>query len=775
MSDDSQGYDIATVRRLLMKSFSPEELIAFCTDRPALREVVAEFGPGMGLNEMVAKVLGYCSRRRVWDELMAGVRHEREAVYAEFERELYMPGASPSITTAPVISTPFNLPSDLADFTGREAEAAELRHLLDRNGVVIVTGMGGIGKMALAVHVARGLAAEGRFKDAQLFINLKGTDPQPLEPAAALRALLAAVAGPDPHRPADAEALAELWRATMQNKDAVLLLATAVNAAQVRLLPPGGPSYAVIVTSRQRFTLPGAGLIDLERLAAGEARALLQTLVPRLDDAGADEITRLCGGLPLALRIAGNYLALNDDCSVAEYARRLADVSRLRDPDDPHLDVMAEIALSVNQLSEEARRAWALLGLFPAPFGSAAAAALWGTGEEAALDQLRGLRNRSLVSYDGKANRYDQQNLLRLAARREMDAPSLAEADRDASAARERLARYYLAVVQAASEKQRYLTLDADWPHLRAALEYAAGGDVSLLSNLVYALGDYWSARGMVREWAGWCRQASEACAAAGRRQDEGSHLGNLGDAYLELGETRQAVGYLEQALAISRETGDRRGEGNHLGSLGVAHYRLGKMPEAIGYSERALAIAREIGDRQGEGFHLGRLGMAHLAKDEVQQAIDYSEQALAIAKEIGDRRNESNQLSTLGDAYLARKEAQRAIGYYEQALAIDREIGDRWGEGVDLGTLGSAHLEAREAEQAIGYFEQALAISREIGDRRNEGINLAHLGQAYKSQDNPARAQELWLEALRILEEIEDPWAAWVRTWLAKDTDAHG
>jgi tetratricopeptide (TPR) repeat protein len=736
MSDDSQGYDIATVRRLLLKSFSPEELIAFCTDRPALREVVAEFGPGMGLNEMVAKVLGYCSRRRVWDELMAGVRHEREAVYAEFERELYMPGASPSITTAPVISTPFNLPSDLPDFAGREAEVAELRHLLDKGGLVIITGMGGIGKMTLAVHVARGLAAEGRFKDAQLFINLKGTDPQPLEPAAALRALLAAVAGPDPRRPADAEALAGLWRATMQNKDAVLLLATAVNAAQVRLLSPGGPSYAVMVTSRQRFTLPGAELIDLERLPAEEARTLLQTLAPRLDDAGADEITRLCGGLPLALRIAGNYLALNDDCSVGEYAERLADVSRLRDPDDPHLDVMAEITLSVNQLSEEARRAWALLGLFPAPFDAAAAAALWGTEEVAALDQLRGLRNRSLVSYDGKANRYDQQNLLRLAARREMEALSLAEAGKEAFIARERLARHYLGVARVAVEAQRYPALDADWPHLRVALEYAAGRNVGLLSDLVYALNGYWSVRAMARDRATWCQRAAEACAAAGRRRDEGNHLGDLGNAYADLGEAQRTIGYYQQALTIHREVGDQQGEGADLGSLGLAYAALGEPQRAIDYYEQALAIDRKVENRQGEGNHLGGLGLAYADLGEAQQAISYCEQALTITKEIHDRRGEGNDLCTLGNAYTKLREVQRAISYYERALAIHREIGDRRGEGTDLGKLGLSY--------------------KELGE-------MAH-------------AREVWAEALRIFEEIEAPQAEWVRGLLAEhDTDSNG
>ncbi len=68
-------------------------------------------------------------------------------------------------SAAPIITTPFNLPPDLGDFTGREAEVAAVREqLLVEGAINITSGMGGIGKTALAVHVAHGLAGEGRFR-----------------------------------------------------------------------------------------------------------------------------------------------------------------------------------------------------------------------------------------------------------------------------------------------------------------------------------------------------------------------------------------------------------------------------------------------------------------------------------------------------------------------------------------------------------------------------------------------------------------------------------
>jgi tetratricopeptide (TPR) repeat protein len=684
-------------------------------------------------------------------------------------------------TTAPVITTPFNLPADLPDFTGRDKEIGQVRQQLSQEAVVTITGihgMGGIGKTALALHVAHQLAAQGRFSDAQLYIDLKGTDPEPLDPAAALTSLLTALTGPDPQRPADLDALTALWRAAIHNKDALLLFDNAASAAQVRPLLPGCPTCAVLVTSRQRFTLPGAGLLDLHRMLPDDARALLKELAPRLDDAGAGQIAKLCGCLPLALRIAGNYLALNDDQTLEAYAGLLDSerdrLSHLRAPDDPDLDVEAAIALSVAQLDEETRRAWALLALFPAPFDAPAAAALWGTGtdEGQPLDpeptqaRLQVLRNRSLLSYAQDTNRYHQHDLLRLAAAREP------EPVKDRDAARERLARHYLSVARAVRDSQRYLDLDPDWPHLRAALAHAGreeAPEVGLLSDLVYALADYFDARGMARDKVAWSRRAYEACAAASRRRDEAAHLVHLGIAYYILGDARQAIDYYKQALDIQRDIGERRHEGDTLGNLGLAYADLGETRQAIEYHEAALAISKEIGDRGGEGNRLGNLGGAYAALGETRQAIEYYEAALAIAKEIGDRRGEGNHLGNLGNAYADLGETRQAIEYHEAALAIAQEIGDRRGEGNHLGNLGSAYAALGETRQAVEYHEAALVISKEIGDRRGEGADLGNLGLAYAALGEPDRARDLWTQALEIFEAIEDPNADRVRGWLAE------
>jgi tetratricopeptide (TPR) repeat protein len=787
---------------------------------------------------------------------------------------------------APSIYRAFNLPADLPDFTGREAEIARLRRQLLRvprgrdtgvgredrrqtgsgtlpGAIVSIAGMGGVGKTSLALHVAHALAGEGAFPDAQLYINLKGTDADPLDPAAALYALLTALVGPDsardilgsardilgsardilgsardagspgreaggtvpdgpgPARSEDLEALTHLWRAALHGKAALLVLDNAANAAQVRPLLPAGSACAVLITSRQRFSLPGADLLDLGRLRPDEACRMLQTLAPHLSEEEAQVIAERCAGLPLALRIAGNYLALNDDFTASAYAAQLADerarLRHLRDPDDPDLDVAATLSLSVAQLDADTRWAWSLLSLFAAPFDHRAAAALWGDGpattdpegqaqphlpvndsagswqplaEATALERLRTLRNRSLVTFDTEARRYNLHDLLRLAARRELDADQ-------SGPARARLARHFLSIAHAAEQSQRFPEMDPDWPHLQAALEYAAEDDVGLLSELALTLDEYWSARGLARERATWARRAANACSAAGRHVEEGVHLGHLGQAYADLGNPRRAIEYYGKALVTSRSAGDRRGEGRHrlhlgqayadlgdarraiheyeqalatatemedaraegriLGGLGNAHADLGEVQEAIGYQQRALEAAQALGDRRSEAMHLDSLGRAQAALGDMQQAIACHREALTILRAVGDRRGEGNALDNLGRAYASQGQIARAIDYYEQALEIARRISDQRAEGAELGNLGNAYADLGDTPRAIRYYEQALAIARDTGDRRHEGIWLGNLGRALVELGDISPAMEAFQQAMNIAREIGD------------------
>ncbi|MEM8810317.1 MAG: ATP-binding protein, partial [Cyanobacteria bacterium P01_G01_bin.38] len=141
------------------------------------------------------------------------------------------------------------LPPDISDFTGRDEEIERLHQSLkpaaEKTAVVIsaVAGMAGVGKSALAVHVVHQLAPQ--FPDAQLYVNLRGADEQPLAATDVLAGWLRSFGWDDATMPPDLEGRIRAYRSGLANKRALILLDNAQDAAQVRPLLPGSATCAV--------------------------------------------------------------------------------------------------------------------------------------------------------------------------------------------------------------------------------------------------------------------------------------------------------------------------------------------------------------------------------------------------------------------------------------------------------------------------------------------------------------------------------------------------
>ena len=599
---------------------------------------------------------------------------------------------------APSVAAVRSIPAPPRDFTGRADDLRTLLAAFERGATITgVRGLGGIGKTALAYKLAESLAS--RYPDGNVFIPLYGVRPQPVAPDDAMKTVLRAVLGEEARLPEGGDALGNRYRSALHGKRLLLLFDDAKDRAHVEpLLPPA--SCGVLITSRQKFALPGLQPRDLDALPPEDARALLLAICPRIG-ALADELARVCGCLPLALRAAGSALAERIDLSPAAYRRRLEQAQARLSLID------ASLSLSYELLPPEQQARWALLAVFPADFDAAAAAAVWNMDADAAQDALSDLVKWSVVDFsispsqEGKpapdlgesevgGGRYRLHDLARLCAAARMET-----AARDAAELCH--AKHYQQVLQFANDLylqgndafQRGLQLfDKEWLNIQQGQRWATANvskntEIAELCSNFAGTGSILHLRLHPRQYVEWLQAALDAARQSKNRQAEGAHLVNFGLAYSDLGEPRRAIEYYEQGLLLLREIVDRRGEATTLMNIGNALRDLGETNKSVEHHEQALPIFREIGDRRGEGNTLGNLGLAYADLGEPRRAIEYYEQCLLLHREIGDRRGEGNALWNMSLDLNELGERAQAIQLASAALAIYAQIEDPNAEKV--------------------------------------------------------------------------------------------
>jgi tetratricopeptide (TPR) repeat protein len=655
-----------------------------------------------------------------------------------------------------VLNALHQLPSPPRDFTGRKEELDELMRALEQGGVTIsgLQGLGGVGKTTLALKLAQQLTP--RYPDAQFFLDLKGTSKIPLSPTDAMAHVIRAYQ-PTAKLPESEVELSALYRSVLYNQRALLLMDNAADARQVEpLIPP--ESCMMLVTSRNHFSMAGLFSKSLDTLSAEDAQKLLLKITPRIGEQ-ANALAKLCGYLPLALRLAASALAERVDLGVADYVRRLTNAQqRLRLID-------ASISLSYELLGPEMQGRWRVLSVFPETFDLAAAAAVWEIDTDAAQDTLSRLVVYSVVEWNPAIARYRLHDLTRLFADARLN-------DAEKKKARLLHAAYYLGIMRMSDNlfinggenlKTGIALFELEWHNIQMGQSWAQASSAdniksaSLTSEYPIAGTYLLDLRLHPRERIGWLQAAFRATRKLKDRGAEGKHLNSLGVAYQDMGEVQRAIEFYERALNTAREVGDQLTEGSALGNMASAHEALGEIRQAISFNEERLALARKAGHRRGEGYALGSLGITYDELGESQRSIEYLNQALVIFRELGDLRSESISLGSLGNVYHELGEIDRSIESFEQALKISREIGDRRVEEQALASLGIGYTELEEYERAIDFYQQALTIAHELSDRRSEGAILGNLGLVYASQDDFHKAVEFYKQQIAIAREIGD------------------
>jgi DNA-binding SARP family transcriptional activator/Tfp pilus assembly protein PilF len=657
----------------------------------------------------------------------------------------------------PARLVPRQLPAPPRAFSGRTEELTRLDGLLSTinegpQGVVIaaISGSPGVGKTALALHWAHQVA--GRFQDGQLYVNLRGFDPERhvMNPAEAVRGFLDALDVLPQRLPSSLDGQVALYRSLVADRRMLVVLDNARDAEQVRPLLPGAPGCLVLVTSRNRLIglLAGEGAFPLVLglLSADEAGELLARHVGAdriaAEPDAVDEIIARCSALPLALSIVSARAATRSGFALATLARELQDAHNALDAfadEDPAMDVRAVFSLSYQALGDAAARLFRLLGLPPGPdIGVHAAASLAAIPVAQARRLLAELARAHLVA-EHIPGRYTLHDLLRAYA---TEQAKIHDGDAELSAAIRRWLAHYLhsafaaamlveaardpislppAETGAAPEHPRdiddaFAWFAAEHQVLLTAIRWAA--DIALDAyawRLAWTLTTYLNRRG---RWYDWVDSHETALAATQRLGDQPAlayvHR-SLARAYARLGRDDDALRHFHEALDLLGALDDLAGKARTHIALSWLHDRLGQYALALEHDECALSLYREVGHQIGIANSLNNAGwhQAHLGHP--AEALTACQQSLVLHREAESRHGEADALESIGFIYHRQGMYRLAVEHYRQALVVQRELGSRVTEAGTLVRLGDAHEASGDAHAATESWQHALSILEEL------------------------------------------------------------
>jgi tetratricopeptide (TPR) repeat protein len=720
------------------------------------------------------------------------------------------------------------MPRDNPDFTGRAGEQGTLASWLDSDEarssvpVVVISGMAGVGKTALAVHFAHQLR---EHYPEQVFVPLRAhdADEAPLKPTTALGRLLRRLGVPDTVIPADSEDRAALLRFKLTGRKALILLDDALDASQVLPLLPSVPGCLVLATTRRRtLILPGMLPLPLDPMPHADATVLFSRTAgagirTAADQASVSRLVRLCGHVPLRIHLAGRQLRVHSAWSVSDL------VSRFSDAGSGGRDMTAQLDLSYRYLTADQQRLFRWLALHPGDrFSSHAAVAMADDASPAmTAHALEVLLDYHLIE-EPVPGRYEFHAVVREYAE---GLANGVDSEEDQRLAMGRLLGYYLGlldhvdrIVHPFSRRVTVLSgvdptalpplrtrrecaelLDTEktsllaiaryagaqgWPQYAAMFAHLLGGFLDTWGDWADAIGlhrravDAWRVTGNApgeavalvdlgfilcrtgqqAEAAERLRDALSIARAAADTTCEAAALNTMGIIQVWSDQYEESLASHDQALALWRQLGDRHGEANALSHGVLPAERLGRHRDALSRAELALAAYRGLGDPHGETKALNNLGGLQQDAGCYDDALISYEQAMATFIEVGDRQGEAIALSNIGDIRRLSGRHEEALKDYRAALSIFSDIGDRGSAVETINGLAATFADAGDSQAALGQYEKALVLATELAERHAQVISHLGIGAVRLAMGHYLSAADDYRAALKLSQDIADP-----------------
>ncbi|MBU7010221.1 MAG: tetratricopeptide repeat protein [Theionarchaea archaeon] len=462
----------------------------------------------------------------------------------------------------------------------------------------------------------------------------------------------------------------------------------------------GDHSSKVIITSRYQFTFrdeKGGGLVkyvDLSELSFQFARQLLEN----------QEITDIEIQKGIYRKVGGNPQFLESFAGLAKTRTS----ERLLEDLTPVREKIGEWLLNelVGELHEEAVSVLKMFSVFRRPVERGAFDVLGADG-----DIIDKLVYYSLVKVDKGIDDMGNQYVYYSMHQGVRDyCHSLFSGDEKITAHAE-AAEYYR--IRFEKERADFLDIFELHYHLFESEQYEEAG------NLIEDIFESLYMWGFREELIGLLVQTIKT--TAGETKAWG--LFDLAKVLDALGNYKEAEKYYTQSLELAESLGDKQGIAISLHQLGMLQYGQGNYKEAEKYYTQSLELAESLGDKQGIAISLGQLGNLQEDQGNYKEAEKYYTQSLELTESLGDKQGIASSLHQLGNLQYGQGNYKEAEKYYTQSLELAESLGDKQGIASSLHQLGILQEDKESYKEAVEYYITSLAIFLELNSPDAETV----------------------------------------------------
>lgn len=661
------------------------------------------------------------------------------------EHHPYIPNITDTTFSSGIL-TINTIPSLPKPFLGREHEFETLENILfpknvslqDRLTMIVITGLGGMGKTALAHAFAK--KYQSRFSDAQISIEFQGSTERPLTPEESLQRILIAL-GVNIDGAIVRADLASIYRKHCVSRRILIIANDVGSVDQVQDLIPSEGSL-LIITSRKYIPLPGLEHITLAPLADTAARQLLLARYPEISN-HAKELADLCSNIPLALVLASSFLKKNPDWTIAEYINELRQhpPSALTLGEASIHAILATTMSHLTQIDAQSAWAWHTLAVFPTFFDKPAMSAIWVFDKRRTQQIIDQLREYSLINYIKFPSGYIQHDLLRNFAITSLIGEDLVLMGRPTFEewsniqtrhalhyrlqARNLNEKYHQLIQEGESIKKVLNDFDRIWPHFQAAWNWMLQNETSEALHFIVVFPSdllfFLELRLSLNERLRFLEIALTAARTLGYEKAQSVHLSNMAMYLIYLADFNSAINYIEEAIKIDHklELIDFLSADYNL--LGLAYLNRKDLTQndldnAITVLNTALALAQEKDLSEGRIIALSNLAEVYFEKKNLLIARDFAIQAMEQSFRNNDVRTRSFVLAIYGEVEFALGNHELGLQYLHNALAIDNDLGDKYGISERSLRLSSAYKELGQYDKAIEYLQTSVDFEQKVG-----------------------------------------------------------